>query len=906
MWYSNQQQQATATTPTTASSTAASATASTTTTLAATVTITPYPYSYAQAATGYVAPAPYGQYAATMGYGTHQQAQAQQSTYGVPPPPGTETAAASMPASNYAMMYGSQVQPVPQQQQSQLHQTGIAAWGGQQQQPWGGWTSASYYGAAQPQQQQQLLQQQQQQQQQHSQAQMTSQGQPQATQQARPQKQSRTQHSLLKPRGPHTIGQQGSALPSQTQLSPPPPPPKPAVLPTPVTSSSVASQSGVTGAECTQETRTVNAPAAGSNPAAISYAAALGQSNQSGLASNRQQKKRKGGFAPLKARNRWDTPSNRVENRPGGGQLDGVENPAALSSTATQSSTGQSSASSGPPATALGAAGSSQTAGSYAHASSNGARPGAQPNAQPSAQPSAQPNAQPSAQPGGQPAHIPSADDANDTTKWPPAMKEYVQDIFQSCKTDEEKDKCESYLRDMLQKSFRDGWAWTTDWKAKPRFSSEDVPSRTQPTTGSTHVSRWQTASGTGGVTGATSTGKRGRGRGRGRNVFRGQSDSYRRRRSRSSSSSRSSRSSSYSDSDDSESSGAGRSTTFARGRGKDIKSRLTQVAAGKKKKKKQKNLTFSHEMDAGKLKVRQNRFVQQRSMPQFERTSIMDHIFRMNNDTGEDRESASAKFTGTCKDLEKPYLRLTSAPLPNQVRPESVLHKSLELVKQRWKAQACKYLTVCEQLKSIRQDLTIQCIRNPFAIEVYETHARIALENRDPEEFNQCQTQLKELYFETNEGHQAEFAAYRIYYNMFTKSYQGLAHELQGLSDSLLCEPCVMHALAVRAAWSEANYARFFHLYGTTFHMGSYLLDLLLPRERLAAVRAMAKTYRPSLPVEFVQSQLGFTTVEQCVAFLSLHQASFADAACTVLDGKLTAGSLSASVVAPPAEKES
>ena len=61
--------------------------------------------------------------------------------------------------------------------------------------------------------------------------------------------------------------------------------------------------------------------------------------------------------------------------------------------------------------------------------------------------------------------------------------------------------------------------------------------------------------------------------------------------------------------------------------------------------------------------------------------------------------------------------------------------------------------------LKAIRQDLTVQNLQNAFTVHAYETHARIALESGDLNEYNQCQTRLGELH-SADSPHRAEFLA--------------------------------------------------------------------------------------------------------------------------------------------------
>ena len=86
----------------------------------------------------------------------------------------------------------------------------------------------------------------------------------------------------------------------------------------------------------------------------------------------------------------------------------------------------------------------------------------------------------------------------------------------------------------------------------------------------------------------------------------------------------------------------------------------------------------------------------------------------------------------GTCQVLEKPYFRLTSAADPAEVRPEEILEQSLKLMCKKWKKRQNDYRYIDEQFRSMRQDLAIQRIKNSLTVRVYETHARIALEQAD------------------------------------------------------------------------------------------------------------------------------------------------------------------------------
>lgn len=228
----------------------------------------------------------------------------------------------------------------------------------------------------------------------------------------------------------------------------------------------------------------------------------------------------------------------------------------------------------------------------------------------------------------------------------------------------------------------------------------------------------------------------------------------------------------------------------------------------------------------------------------------------------------------GTSQELEKSYLRLTSAPDPSTVRPENILKQSYALVLSKWHS-AHDYDFFCEQFKSIRQDLTVQRIKNEFTVEVYETHAKIALQNGDIGEFNQCQTQLQSLYSEGIKGNSLEFTSYRLLYFVYQNNMSDIGKLLGELPGGLLCKDSfISHALAVRESVALGNWHKFFKLYQNPPEnsVASFMMDNFLNGIRLSALQQIAKGLRPEVPVTWIASELVFDDVHSCVAFLEEH----------------------------------
>jgi hypothetical protein len=221
------------------------------------------------------------------------------------------------------------------------------------------------------------------------------------------------------------------------------------------------------------------------------------------------------------------------------------------------------------------------------------------------------------------------------------------------------------------------------------------------------------------------------------------------------------------------------------------------------------------------------------------------------------------------------------------------------------------------DQFKSLRQDITVQGIKNDFVLEVYETHARLVLEQGALNEFNQCQTMIKSLtmgidcsvdefeatgqskkrkdktrvLLKQKETAADEFGSYRLLYALVQKEWGDVSKELkfatsvmkkrdQGSTAAYMQQSSQMsscaHAVMVTKAVIHDDYHAFFRLYESSPHLSAYLMDYLVQRVRFSAFERIVASYRPTLNIEFFQQVLLFPDLEETRTFLKKSGAVF------------------------------
>ncbi|XP_046418876.1 leukocyte receptor cluster member 8 homolog [Neodiprion fabricii] len=496
---------------------------------------------------------------------------------------------------------------------------------------------------------------------------------------------------------------------------------------------------------------------------------------------------------------------------------------------------------------------------------------------------------------------------------WPDSLKNYVNRCYEKCKTGVDKDQVEIILKGKITRSANDGSLWVKDWDKEPLPSihSERMTMTIKAQNQSLKLGNPLVVHGQGGQrkTGlSTSLGarlgarlsagshrrSRSRSRSRSRTRSRSRSPPFRKyRRSTSSSSNTSDRDHEHKCSSSKSKKSSRSKPSYNNNNSSGGGSNNSSTSNKKMKKAKQNKSHFYSEFGLAtgngdelgskeKLQQRAARFSD----------SISRNSINIKDDGATEFDFTGLHIVGTCKDLEKPYLRLTSAPAASAVRPVSVLRFSLAHVKKRWVAEQ-DYRYACDQLKSIRQDLTVQGIRDSFTVHVYETHARVALERGDHEEFNQCQTQLRMLYQDLGGENRTEFVAYRILYYIFTKNTQDLTTILASLTAEDKEDECIKHALKVRSAWWLGNFHVFFKLYRKTPRMAAFLMDWFIARERKNALKHMIKSYRQNLAVDFIVAELAFDSLDKFYEFVSELGLAYADPERIQVDCKTSSGNL-------------
>ncbi|CAM0142638.1 unnamed protein product [Umbelopsis sp. WA50703] len=99
--------------------------------------------------------------------------------------------------------------------------------------------------------------------------------------------------------------------------------------------------------------------------------------------------------------------------------------------------------------------------------------------------------------------------------------------------------------------------------------------------------------------------------------------------------------------------------------------------------------------------------------------------------------------------------------------------------------------------------------------------------------------------------------------------------------------DPAIAHALMVRSSMATGNYHRYFKLYLEAPNMGGYLMDKFMERERIIALRAICKAFRPTVETGYIIQELALGTRQALFEVLKGHKAFFLVNGGTHLDTK-------------------
>jgi len=143
-----------------------------------------------------------------------------------------------------------------------------------------------------------------------------------------------------------------------------------------------------------------------------------------------------------------------------------------------------------------------------------------------------------------------------------------------------------------------------------------------------------------------------------------------------------------------------------------------------------------------------------------------------------------------------------------------------------------------------------------------------------DLDEFAQCQAQLIPLHAAGLSANTAEFLAYRLLHCMAVRTH-ATAQELRSIAYEMRSdrfrEPPVAQALHMAVHLQRGELGQFFQECSSgVHHLGARLIQPLLPKLRLRALRTVCSAFIPTLPLSRASILLGFGgDVQVCLLWL-------------------------------------
>ena len=171
-----------------------------------------------------------------------------------------------------------------------------------------------------------------------------------------------------------------------------------------------------------------------------------------------------------------------------------------------------------------------------------------------------------------------------------------------------------------------------------------------------------------------------------------------------------------------------------------------------------------------------------------------------------------------------------------------------------------------------------MQHVKTELTVEVYEAHARMALEYGDVVDMNQCLSRLMDLYRsvpeEPSTSCRDEFYACRVLYEAtvgnrgsfamspaLRSAYMTAVARLRETRGCGTTSVEILHAMDSIRALRSGDYVRYVRLLRSAPHLSRKLLERkdVIESMRFTAAQAITAAYRPNVDLECVAMALGF-----------------------------------------------